>query len=49
MFCLKRRLRWDQMSEREININQPEISLTSNKISTAKYNLLTFVPKNLFE
>lgn len=44
----KRRLNWSEMSDREISCNHSEIDLPDNSISTSKYTLLSFVPKNLF-
>lgn len=40
---------WEDMPARKIvmNVSDPEVG--DNKIETAKYNLLTFVPHNLYE
>ena len=50
MSCFKRKLKWQDMPEREIqsNTQSPNLFL-SNEISTSKYNCATFVPKNLIE
>ncbi len=37
------------MPDRTILANQPDPKVISNKIETAKYNIFTFIPLNLFE
>ena len=37
------------MPDRKILTNLPDMALPNNKISTSKYTLVTFVPKNIFE
>jgi len=44
----KKRLNWSEMSDREITCNQVFLELPDNHISTRKYTLLSFIPKNLF-
>ncbi len=36
------------LPDREIYINKPDYKVPNNKINTAKYTLLNFLPKNLF-
>ena len=40
---------WKDMPDREIITNIPDPLLRKNGIDTSKYNLITFVPKNLYE
>lgn len=47
--CVKRRKNWQQMPNRRICSYQPDLNVPNNKISTSKYTLITFFPKNLFE
>ena len=47
--CIKRRKPWSKMNERKIMTNVPDIEVPNNTISTSKYTLITFVPKNLME
>lgn len=37
------------LPDREIQANDPDLDLPNNSISTSKYNLITFLPKNLLE
>jgi len=37
------------LPDREIEANEPDLELPNNSISTSKYNLITFLPKNLLE
>jgi hypothetical protein len=37
------------LPDREIQANEPDLDLPNNSISTSKYNLITFLPKNLLE
>ena len=47
--CFKKPVEWKNMPDRKILMNIPDLELPNNKISTSKYTLLTFVPKNLLE
>lgn len=44
----KKRLNWSDMTDREITCSQAVPELPDNSISTSKYTVLSFVPKNLF-
>ena len=44
-----RKLEWNEMADRDIIANVPIEEFPNNSISTSKYNLLTFLPKNLIE
>jgi phospholipid-transporting ATPase len=48
-FFFKKRMNWQEMSDREILTNNPDLSLCNNAISTSKYSWMTFLPKNLLE
>lgn len=37
------------LPERMVYANVPDDAVPSNKISTSKYNVVTFLPMNLFE
>ena len=43
------KLEWNQMPDRDIIANLPIEEFPNNSISTSKYNLLTFLPKNIME
>ena len=43
------KLEWNQMPDRDIIANLPIEEFPNNSISTSKYNLLTFLPKNIIE
>ena len=40
---------WEDMPSRKIVMNVADPEVGDNKIETAKYNMLTFLPKNLLE
>lgn len=46
---LKRRVPARMLPERMVYANIPDEAVPSNKISTSKYNMFTFLPMNLFE
>ena len=46
---LKRRLSWEKMPDRKIRPKLQDKDLQNNSISTSKYTLINFLPKNLFE
>lgn len=41
--------KWQELPDREIYSNVPDYTVSNNTIMTSKYNVLTFVPKNLME
>lgn len=45
----KKAVDWKNMPDRKIMTNIPDLALPNNKISTSKYSLITFLPKNLLE
>lgn len=47
--CFKSTPSWEEMPDRAILTNLPDPLLPNNRIETSKYNLLTFIPKNLKE
>ncbi len=47
--CIKRRKNWKQMPDRKICCSKPDLEVPNNRISTSKYTLITFFPKNLLE
>lgn len=47
--CYKKPVEWKQMPDRKILTNVPDLELPNNKISTSKYTVVTFVPKNIYE
>jgi len=48
-FQFGKKPQWQTMSDREILTHSADIEIGMNKISTGKYNFITFFPKNLFE
>jgi phospholipid-transporting ATPase len=38
----------EEYPDLEIHIGEPDMDIPNNAISTTKYNVLTFFPKNLF-
>lgn len=48
LFVLKKRIPWLQLKDREIISNEPDFALENNSIDTSKYNMFTFLPKNLY-
>ena len=47
--CFKKSIEWQEMPDRTILTNKPDLLLIDNHIETSKYNLITFLPKNIFE
>lgn len=47
--CFNKLVDWKNMPDRKILTNVPDLALPNNKISTSKYSLMTFIPKNLLE
>lgn len=45
----KRKAHWNDLPDRKIVTNLPDFEIGGNEIHTSKYNLLTFLPKNLIE
>ena len=45
----KKPVDWQHMPDRTVFTNVPDEELPLNRISTSKYNCLSFLPKNLFE
>ena len=49
-FCLKKnRPAWKDLPNRKLVVGRIDPQIPNNKISTGKYNVITFLPKNLFE
>lgn len=48
-FISKRMSIWEELSDREIYINEISLNYRSNKINTSKYTLLNFIPKIFYE
>lgn len=48
-FFFNKKVDWQEMPDRKILTNKPDLMLPTNKIETSKYNLITFFPKNIFE
>ena len=48
-FSFGKKPQWQTMPDREILTHSADIDIGLNKISTSKYNFITFLPKNLFE
>ena len=48
-FCFKRHPEWQEMPDRGILTSCPDPMLPNNRIETSKYNIFTFLPKNLKE
>lgn len=48
-FSCGRKIHWQNMPDREILNHNPDMEIGPNKISTGKYSVFTFLPKNLIE
>ena len=48
-FFFDKKVDWQEMPDRKILTNKPDLMLSTNKIETSKYNFITFFPKNIFE
>lgn len=49
LFCLKKKLDWQQQPERRVKLNRPDAAIGDNGITTTKYTLADFIPLNLYE
>lgn len=47
--CFKKKISWKDMPDRDIVSTTIDPNFKDNKISTTKYNCLTFFPKNMIE
>lgn len=45
----KKRERWECLPDRRIDCGKSDITFPNNQISTSKYSVITFLPKNLIE
>lgn len=48
-FFSKRISLWEELSDREIKLNEICLNYKNNKINTSKYSFLNFIPKILYE
>ena len=47
--CIKKKLHWNTQPTRNQFLNVPDTNAGDNYIATAKYNLVNFIPLNLYE
>ncbi|KAM3133208.1 hypothetical protein pb186bvf_014636 [Paramecium bursaria] len=47
--CFKRRAPWELQPDRKIIIGTPDKNIPNNRVETSKYNVITFLPKNIME
>jgi hypothetical protein len=49
LLCWKKKARWEDQPERSIKTNTPDTWIGDNSVATTKYNLINFLPINIYE
>jgi phospholipid-transporting ATPase len=49
LLCWKKKARWEDQPERRIKTNVADTWIGDNSVSTTKYNLINFLPINIYE